>query len=107
LDQRSPAIRDAKRQRVSFDDGMSTGRRAQLRLVIDAAAEPITGTLETLSGQAIEFSGWLGFAAAIEQALGRDGGAAPVSQPTGLSSSPAVVPRAEDSSSREWMPSFE
>ena len=90
---------------------MSTDRRAQLRLVIDAAAEPITGTLECASGQAIEFSGWLGFAAAIEQALVRPGGAAsgalPGSQPTGLSSSPAVVPRAEGSSSREWMPSFE
>jgi hypothetical protein len=83
----------------------------QLRLEIDPGSEPITGTLEGGQDQAIEFSGWLGFAAAIEQALRRASrpasGTAPVSQPTGLSSPPEVVPSMERSSSREWMPSLE
>jgi hypothetical protein len=111
LDQISPAIRDAKSSLGRFDSRVSTRPRVTLRLEIDPASEPITGTLAGAPGRPIEFSGWLGFAAAIEQALGparrADSGALPVPQPSEVSSSPEAVPRADESSSREWMPSFE
>lgn len=90
---------------------MSTGRRVHVRLEIDPASEPITGTLEDALGQVIEFSGWLGFAAAIEQALGparrADSATLRVAQPSAPRSSPEASPRADESSSREWIPSFE
>jgi len=56
---------------------MSTGRPVQLQLEIDPASEPVTGTIHDASGRAIEFTGWLGFAAAIEKALSPGVGAPP------------------------------
>jgi len=55
---------------------MSTGRPVQLQLEIDPASVPVTGTIHDASGRAIEFTGWLGFAAAIEKALSPCGGPA-------------------------------
>lgn len=85
---------------------VSTGGRVQLRLDLDPASDPISGALHGAAGHAVEFAGWMGFSAAIAQAL-RDlrGNPAPVdrplAQPTEPSSSPVVDRSAEVSSSRE------
>jgi hypothetical protein len=49
---------------------MSAADPVQLTLAIDRASDPITGALRDGSGNSVEFSGWLGFAAALEQLLG-------------------------------------
>jgi hypothetical protein len=49
---------------------MSAAETVQLTLAIDPASEPITGTVCDGSGKRVEFSGWLGFASALEQLLG-------------------------------------
>ena len=48
---------------------MSPTDRVQLTLAIDPASDPITGALRDDRGQTVEFSGWLGFAAALEELL--------------------------------------
>jgi hypothetical protein len=48
---------------------MSTGKHVHLQLDLDPAADPIDGALQDADGHAVEFSGWLGFAAAIQSAL--------------------------------------
>jgi hypothetical protein len=50
-------------------DPVSTNERVQVQLDLDPAADPIRGALKDVSGHAVEFSGWLGFAAAIEEVL--------------------------------------
>ena len=52
-----------------FDRDMSPADRIQLTLAIDPVSDPITGALGDDRGQSVEFSGWLGFAAALEQLL--------------------------------------
>jgi hypothetical protein len=44
--------------------------RMILRLELEPDAEPIAGRLSGESGPAVAFIGWVGLAAAIEQALG-------------------------------------
>lgn len=90
---------------------MSKDERVQLVLDVDPAADPIRGALQDTHGHTVEFAGWLGFAAAIEEALApaRLPVARPrvrpprprVSQAIGESSPPAVEPSAPGSSSRE------
>jgi hypothetical protein len=48
---------------------MTTAARVELTLDIDPISEPIAGTVRGVRGEAIEFSGWLGFAAALEELL--------------------------------------
>jgi hypothetical protein len=55
---------------VRFDYGMSSVPRLQFTLAIDPASEPIAGAIKDAQGQSVEFSGWLGFAAALEDLLG-------------------------------------
>ena len=54
---------------ISFDDAMTSIQRLQLTLVLDPASDPITGTVGDAHGKSVDFSGWLGFAAALEQLL--------------------------------------
>jgi hypothetical protein len=65
----SPVVRDAAPRRLRFDFDMNSAQRAQFTLDIDVAAEPITGAVGDGGGQRVEFSGWLGFAAALEELL--------------------------------------
>lgn len=48
---------------------MGTADRVQLTLAIDPASDPITGALGDDRGESVEFSGWLGFASALEELL--------------------------------------
>jgi hypothetical protein len=54
---------------LRFDYGMSTVPRVQFTLAIDPVSEPITGAIRDAQGHSVEFSGWLGFAVALEELL--------------------------------------
>ena len=43
-----------------------------LTLSIDPVSDPITGALGDCHGKRIDFSGWIGFAAALEELLGAE-----------------------------------
>lgn len=75
----------------------------QLTLDIDPASDPIAGTLQDARGRAVEFSGWLGFAGAIDQLLAGAGRSEhdETGQLTGDGSGSAPDRSAADSSSRE------
>lgn len=64
---------------MRFHGTVSTIQRVHLTLDIDPASEPITGSIRDFAGQSVEFAGWLGFAAALEELLttGRQRLAAP------------------------------
>jgi len=49
--------------------GVAPLPRKQFILELDAEARPIVGSLRDAEGQSIEFIGWLGFSAALGQAL--------------------------------------
>jgi hypothetical protein len=49
---------------------MAEPTHVTLRLELEADAEPIAGRLSAESGLAVAFIGWVGLAAAIEQAIG-------------------------------------
>lgn len=90
---------------IGFDASMDISERIELTLAIDRVSEPIAGAIGDGRGRSVEFSGWLGFAAAIEAVLATPteppiGGAADV-QATGVNSSPAPERSAAASSSRE------
>ena len=55
---------------LRFYRDMSAAEPVQLTLAIDPASEPITGAICDRSGKRVEFSGWLGFASALEELLG-------------------------------------
>jgi hypothetical protein len=69
LRQSSPALRDASAAELRFDPHMTTAARVELTLDIDPISDPIAGALRSTGGDPIEFSGWLGFAAALEELL--------------------------------------
>jgi hypothetical protein len=48
---------------------MDTTPRVEFMLAIDPASEPIAGAIGDGRGRNVEFSGWLGFAAALEELL--------------------------------------
>ena len=52
---------------------MGPADRVQLTLAIDSASDPITGALGDGHDKSVEFSGWLGFAAALEELLSAPG----------------------------------
>lgn len=54
---------------ISFDGAMTSIQRIELTLVLDPASDPITGTFTGAHGESVDFSGWLAFAAALEQLL--------------------------------------
>jgi len=55
---------------LGFHHDMSAAEPVQLTLAIDPVSDPITGAICDGGGKRVEFSGWLGFAAALEQLLG-------------------------------------
>jgi hypothetical protein len=99
------------RMQVRFDYCMNAAPRLQFTLAIDPASEPIAGAIKDGQGRSVEFSGWLGFAAALEELLGtlrqtpKAAEQPPVwpkrRQPTGVSSPSAGPFSAGPSSSRE------
>jgi hypothetical protein len=48
---------------------MNAAPRLEFTLTIDPVSEPIVGAINDQRGQSVEFSGWLGFAAALEELL--------------------------------------
>jgi hypothetical protein len=48
---------------------MTSVGRIEFMLDIDPSSDPIAGAVRDESGDAIEFSGWLGFASALETML--------------------------------------
>jgi len=56
---------------------MSPPEKIVLRLEIDREDERIAGRLSTPSGAAVAFVGWIGLAAAIEQAMAPTGTGTP------------------------------
>jgi hypothetical protein len=54
---------------LRFDYGMTSAPRVQFTVAIDPVSEPIAGAIRDGQGQSVEFSGWLGFAAALESLL--------------------------------------
>jgi hypothetical protein len=60
---------------------MNAGPRLEFTLAIDPASEPIAGAIGDSRGHRVEFSGWLGFAAALEELLSGSRDAATVREP--------------------------
>jgi hypothetical protein len=60
---------------------VSTIQRVHLTLEIDPASDPVTGALRDLAGQNVEFAGWLGFAAALEELISSAGRQRPATIP--------------------------
>jgi hypothetical protein len=58
---------------------MSTADRVHFTVAIEPPSDPITGAVRDPGGRSVEFAGWLGFAAALEQLLsaGRQRAATP------------------------------
>jgi len=66
---------------VRFDREMSSAQRLVLTLEVDPASDPITGSVGVAHGDTVEFLGWLGFAAALEQLLSAQRRSAPAVTP--------------------------
>jgi hypothetical protein len=64
---------------------MTPAQRVELTVAIDPASDPITGSVGDPRGGNVEFAGWLGFAAALEELLkpraGPSGAPAPAPPP--------------------------
>jgi hypothetical protein len=52
-----------------LDTPVATGQRTQLVLELDTGSTPMSGCLQDPHGRSVEFSGWLGLAAALEEVL--------------------------------------
>jgi hypothetical protein len=68
----SPPLRDASTGPVGFDQAMADRDRLRVTLELDIGSEPIAGSLHA-HGSCLTFSGWLGLAAALEQAISSAG----------------------------------
>ena len=68
-------FRDAEPTAARFDERVADTRRTCLTLEFELRTDPIAGLLVDEFGERVEFSGWLGLALALEQALTRSSGA--------------------------------
>jgi hypothetical protein len=61
-------LRDASTQPISFDQAVTDRDRVRVMLELEVGSEPIVGSLQA-HGKRLEFSGWVGLATALEQAI--------------------------------------
>lgn len=66
--QTSPPFRDASTRPISFYQPVADHDRLRLMLELEVGSDPIVGSLQA-HGRRIDFSGWVGLATAIEQAI--------------------------------------
>jgi hypothetical protein len=66
--QTSPPLRDAGTTLISFDQPVADGDRMRLMLELEVGSDPIVGSLQSGDKHA-EFSGWVGLATALEEAM--------------------------------------
>jgi hypothetical protein len=72
--QTSPVLRDASTRPIGFDQPVADHDRLCVVLELEVGSEPIVGSLQA-GGRRFDFSGWVGLATALEQAIstGADG----------------------------------
>jgi hypothetical protein len=66
--QTSPLLRDAGTTLISFDQPVPDDDRLRLMLELEVGSDPIVGSLQSGEKHA-EFSGWVGLATALEEAM--------------------------------------
>jgi hypothetical protein len=53
---------------ISFDQAVNDRDRVRVMLELDVGSEPIVGSLQA-DGRRLDFSGWVGLATALEEAI--------------------------------------
>jgi hypothetical protein len=61
-------LRDAGACRIGFDQAVTDRDCVRVMLELDVGSEPIVGSLQA-HGRRFDFSGWVGLATALEQAI--------------------------------------
>jgi hypothetical protein len=61
-------LRDASTRPISFALSMDARDRVCVMLELDVGSDPILGSLQA-HGRCVDFSGWVGLATALEQAI--------------------------------------
>jgi hypothetical protein len=61
-------LRDASTRPISFDQPVADHDRLSVVLEFEVGSDPILGSLQA-HGRCVDFSGWVGLATALEQAI--------------------------------------
>jgi hypothetical protein len=70
-------LRDASTGPISFDQPMADHDRLRVMLELEVGSDPIVGSLQA-HGRCFDFSGWVGLATALEQAISSVGDGRPI-----------------------------